>query len=403
MPRTLYCHDMRFVKVPKLAFTMLAAGAMTTLGAVPVFLLSAQSVFIRDDLRFDEAQFGLAVSSFFGSAALTALLGGSLADRLGRRRSTVIAGALAAIGSAGVAGIAFSYPALVAALVVLGVANASLQVTANLSLATSVPLPRQGLAFGIKQSAVPFAILLGGLSVPTIGALIGWRWTFGITAAFGVIVAATGLFLPRDPSRSGGPGYLGERPPSGALALTAIAMAVASASVNSLGAFLASWGFFIGLTPVEAGLLMAAGSGLSIVSRVISGHAADRRGGRNLPVVAQQLALGAVGLAVVSIGTVPTLIPGAILAFAVGWAWPGLLLFAVVRVSRDTPGAASGALQAGAFAGGASGPALFGLLVAGYGYPLAWRVAAVLLLVAAALLIAARRAFVADIRERPLP
>lgn len=393
---------MRPVKVSKLVVTMLAAGAMTTLGAVPVFLLSAQSVFIRDDLQFDEAHFGLAVSSFFGSAALTALLGGSLADRLGRRRSTIIAGVLATIGSVGVARVAASYSVLVAALVVLGVANAALQVTANLSLATTVPLHRQGLAFGIKQSAVPFAILLGGLSVPTIGGLIGWRWTFGITAAVGVIVAATGLFLPREPPRSGGQGYIGERPPSGAVALTAIAMAIASASVNSLGAFIASWGFLVGLTPVQAGLLMAAGSGLSIVSRVISGHAADRRGGRNLPVVAQQLALGALGLAVVSIGTVPSLIPGAIFAFAIGWAWPGLLLFAVVRVGRDTPGAASGAVQAGAFAGGASGPALFGLLVTHYGYPLAWRVAAVVLVVAAALLIAARRMFIADIRERPL-
>ena len=42
----------------------------------------------------------------------------------------------------------------------------------------------------------------------------------------------------------------------------------------------------------------------------------------------------------------------AIVAFAVGWAWPGMMLFAVVRVGREAPAAASGAVQVGAFAGG---------------------------------------------------
>lgn len=184
--------------------------------------------------------------------------------------------------------------------------------------------------------------------------------------------------------------------------LTGAAVATASMAVNSLGSFLASWAFSIGMSPAQAGLLMAAGSGLAIVSRVLFGHAADRRDGRNLPVVARQLAVGAVGLTVISIGTVPALIPGVALAFGIGWAWPGLLLFAVVRVGRDTPGVASGAVQAGAFVGGACGPALFGLLVASYGYPFAWRIAAGALVIAAVLLVVARRAFVADLRQRPL-
>ena len=53
---------MRAVRIPEVAITMSAASAMTTLGAIPIFLLSAQSVFMRRDLDFDEAGFGLAVS-----------------------------------------------------------------------------------------------------------------------------------------------------------------------------------------------------------------------------------------------------------------------------------------------------------------------------------------------------
>lgn len=76
---------MRGVKVPDVVPTMSAASGMATLGALPVFLLSAQSVFIRRDLDFDEGRFGLAVSSFYAAAATTAFLGGGIADRLGLR------------------------------------------------------------------------------------------------------------------------------------------------------------------------------------------------------------------------------------------------------------------------------------------------------------------------------
>ena len=390
------------VRIPDTALTMTAASAMTTLGAIPVFLLSAQSVFIRRDLDFDEARFGLAVSCFFAAAATTALLGGGIADRLGRRRSTVLAGAISVLGGAGLAWGAHSYAVLVVALIVLGIANAAMQVTSNLSLAKSIPLHRQGLAFGVKQSAIPFAIVLGGLAVPSVGVVIGWRWTFGITALLAVLVIAGGLFLPREAVTPAAKQGSVEKAPNLALALTAGAMAVASAAVNSLGAFVASWGFQIGMTPSQTGFLMAAGSGLSIGARVLTGHRADRRGGRNLPVVAAQMVFGSAMLAMLSIASIPTLWVSAILAFAVGWAWPGLMLYAVVRVGREAPGAASGAVQAGAFVGGASGPALFGILVSHQGYPFAWRVAALFLLIAAGLVVLARRMFQRDLVLRPI-
>lgn len=390
------------LKVPEIVVTMSAASAMTTLGAIPVFLLSAQSVFVRRDLSFDEAHFGLAVSCFFAAAATTALVGGGIVDRLGRRRSTIAAGTISALGGAGLALGAHSYAVLLVMLIVLGMANAALQVTSNLSLATSIPLHRQGLAFGVKQSAVPLAIVLGGLAVPLTGATIGWRWTFGITAMMAILVIIGGLVLPRQAMTRAATRESVEKAPAGALALTAVAMAVASAAVNSLAAFLASWGFQIGMTPSQTGFLMAAGSGLSICARVLTGHRADRRVGRNLPVVATQMLVGSAALAAISIHSIPTLWVSAILAFGVGWAWPGLMLFAVVRVGREAPGKASAAVQAGAFVGGASGPALFGLLVSHTDYPFAWRVASGFLLLATGMVFLARRMFLRDLEIRPL-
>jgi MFS family permease len=146
---------------------------------------------------------------------------------------------------------------------------------------------------------------------------------------------------------------------------------------------------------------MAAGSGLNIAARVLSGHLADRRHGRNLPVVAAQMLIGAGALAVLSVPSVPTVVLAGMVAFALGWSWPGLLLYAVVRVGREAPARASGLVQAGAFAGGATGPAVFGALVAGFGYEAAWRWAAVAFLLAALLVITARRMFIADLVARP--
>jgi len=388
-------------RIPPVTWTLLGATAMTTLGTLPVFLLGSQSVFVRDELGFDEQRFGVAVSVFFAAAAAAALFGGGLTDRMGRRASTIVAGLLAATGGFGVALAAHSWLVLVLMMVVLGVANAACQVTSNLTLARAVPPHRRGLGFGVKQSAIPLAIMIGGLAVPTVGAVVGWRWTFALTGIGGLAAAAAGLRL--EGSRGGGADSSADSDaaPVAALLTTMVAILLASAAANSLGSFIASWGFQVGLTPSEAGLLMATGSGLNIVVRVLSGHLADRRHGRNLPVVASQMLVGAVALAALSVPSPAAVVSAGLVAFALGWSWPGLLLYAVVRVGRDSPGAASGTVQAGAFIGGAAGPALFGTVVDAAGYEAAWRLAAGLFLVAAALILVARRLFIADLVARP--
>jgi predicted MFS family arabinose efflux permease len=381
---------------------MVAASGMTTLGSVPVFLLSAQAVRIREELGFGEVGFGIAVGCFFGAAAATAFAFSFVVDAAGRRLSTIASGLMGAGAGAGTAVMVDSYMGLVAAMAALGMANATLQLTANLTLARVTPRGRQGLAFGVKQSAVPLAILVGGLAVPTIGELAGWRWTFAGVSAGGLVVALGGWRIGHQPRSHRAPKAGRQRPPMDALVLAAFAMALASAAVNSLGAFLPSWGYAVGLSPSQAGLLIAAGGALAIISRVWSGHMADLRGGRHFPVVVRQLLIGAAGLGLLAMESLATLVPGALLAFGIGWAWPGLLLFAVVRIGRDAPAAAAGTLQSGAFAGGALGPMIFGLVAAGYGYPTAWLASALALGAAAVILVQARRWFVRDLRCRPL-
>lgn len=383
---------------------ILIAGAsgLTTLGAIAPFLVGAQAVWVREELQIGFGTLGAAISVFFGAAAVVSVCAGLVFDRLGRRVRLLLAGSLVTVGSVAVAFGVSGPSSLIAAMVVLGAANACCQMSANLSLARVLTPGHRGLGFGIKQSAVPLAIMLGGLAVPT-GSAFGWRTTFVVTAGFGLVVASAALF-PRRPETMGtAPTAHSEpdRPPWGPLLLAGVGMVFASAAANFLGAFIASWGYETGLSPTAAGLLMAVGSAGSIVVRVHAGYRADRRAGRNMPVVALQMYAGAVCLLGLAIASPSTVVVFGFFAFAIGWAWPGLLLFAVARVGRESPARASAVIQAGAFVGGAVGPLGFGYLVGQVGFQLTWLAGAVSFLVAGTLVLLARRGFSADLRRRP--
>lgn len=375
---------------------------MTTLAALPVFLVSAQSVLIERDLAFGEARLGLVVSAFFGAAAIASLTGTNFIERLGARRATMVSGTIAVVSASGIALLSSSFIWLLTFLILAGVANAGLQMTSNVTLARVLPADRQGLGYGVKQSAIPFSILIGGLTVPTLTILVGWRGTFAVAAFAAFCVVLAGSRMARVDRAAIHLAATGASAPRAALIVTFVAMSAASGAVNSLGAFLPSWAFEVGLSPERAGLLLSAVSALAIASRLASGMRADRRDGRNLPVVAVMLGFGAIGVAMLAFPNLSMLIVGSILAFGLGWGWPGLLMFAVVRVGRDRPGPAASSVQAGAFVGGASGPLLFGLLVSATNYSVAWLAASGLMIGSAALLLVARRMFILDIRKRPI-
>lgn len=375
------------------------AAISTVLGTLPVFLLGGLAVLVRRDLDFSEAQLGAAATLFFATSALCSYPAGRVAERAGAYRATATAAVLSAGGLLGVATLARTYPPLLGCLVVAGAGNALAQLGSNAALARGVPRERQGFAFGVKQSAIPTATLLAGLAVPTLGLTVGWRWAFAGAAVLAGVFVLVAPRTPPPPAAPPGPARQGDtatRP----LVVIAFGAGLGAAANNSFGAFLVEAAVAGGLSPGPAGLLFAAGSAAGIVSRLLLGRSADRREGGHLPVIAGLMSGGALGFALLAQGGTPTLALGTLLSFAAGWSWPGLLNFAVVRLNRNAPAAATGITQTGVFAGGAAGPLIFGLLVERRGYPLAWLVAAAGLLAAAALVLAGRRLLLVDIRER---
>jgi MFS family permease len=378
---------------------MVAAIAATTVGQLPVFLTGSLAPQIGRDLALSASGLGIAVAAFFGSAALCSATLGKLPDRLGGR-TTMRLGTLPSVCGGLAIGLGVRSPGeLVAALVLAGIGNGVIQPAANRYLSRTVGDHRQGLAFGVKQAAIPAATLLSGLAVPALGTTIGWRWGF---VGLAVLAIGVGLLIPwrRSVPRDAGVSAPSQAPAEAPFARTAliiltIGLGTGSVAVNALGSFFVSSAVHIGVSDAAAGLTAAAGSMTSIAMRLVVGFRADRRTTGHLRVVAMLSAVGSLGLVLLALQKSWLLVPAAVIGYGAGWGWAGLFTYAVVRTHPAAPGRASGIIQTGASGGACLGPLGFALIVDHFGYPTAWLVGAVLLLIAAPIMLVGRRALYA--------
>lgn len=377
---------------------VLLAVAVATATVLPAFLTGGLAVQVRGEFQFGTAALGLAVAAFFVTASVASAVMGRVVERIGPHRGMRLAAAGSAASLLGVALFARSWTGLVACLVLGGLANAVSHPAANLSLAREVPAGRQGLSFGIKQAAIPVATLLAGLAVPTIAVTLGWRWAFAGGAALALAVA---FLVPAGTRRSivRQPEMTREKDArTGPLFLLALGIGLGSTAATPLGAFLVESSVAAGLRVETAGLLLASGSAASIAVRVLFGRLADEMSGGRLLLVAAMLATGVAGFAMLATGEEALIVPGALLAFAAGWGWPGLFNFAVVKTSPGAPAAATGITQTGASGGAAVGPLVFGLVAEAASYQVAWLVCGAFALGALAAIVAGRRMILRDRR-----
>lgn len=370
--------------VARLALAV-ATGAASVL---PGFLVGALALQIRGDLDVRVEAVAAGVTVFFLAGALGASWGGRLADHVGAVRAMRWCVLITSACLLAAALFAQTLVVLLLLLAVAGVSNAVCQPAINLFVSEQVPADRQGLGFGIKQSGIPAAILVSGLALPVLAIPLGWRTTFAL-CALGPL--AVWVALPRETSV-----HVSRRPasrrPSRALVLTAIGAALATAGPSALGAYLVASAVDVGIAEGTAGLLAALGSGLSLAVRVSLGARADRRRDYGLSTVVVLLAAGSLGFALMATDAVPSFVAGALLAFTLGWGWPGLFNLAVVDSNRETPASASGISQTGVYVGAGAGPAAFGALYAQAGHGTAWLFVAGTTLLAAGVIWLAGRA-----------
>ncbi len=369
---------------------------VATTGTLPTFLSGAIGVQLREDLGFHETGLGLAIALSFGVAAACSARFGRAVERLGPVRSMRMAAILSAITMLAVAVGARSLTSFCALLVTSGVANAMSQPATNLYVTRVVPPHRQGIAFALKQSAIPGSTLLGSLAVPAVALTVGWRWAFvggAVLAVAGAIaVVEVGGVTGASPA---GAAVARRDQPISTLIVLGAGVGCGALAAASLGSFMTSSLHRAGFAEGNAGLLAALGSLIVIAVRLTLGARADRTGTEPFPMVASMMLVGAIGFAVMStIRPVPLLL-GGLVGYAAGWGWPGLFNLGIAQANPNGPAAASGVTQTGTYLGAAAGPFLFGSLAEHVSYHAAFVAASISALVGGICIVVGRRRVIA--------
>lgn len=347
--------------------TMVVAVGATVAVSLPVFLLGALFVDVSNDLHAPSWSLGVLVALFWSAAAGASGFAGILDERLGSRRLTLFSLGLAAAASTGFALSFGVWQALIAWTVIGGAASGIQHPATNTLIAFNVGVRRRGLAFGLKQSAVPFATLVAGLAIPFVALTFGWRWAFGAAAVIALAVQIGYLWA----GRGDGPVHRAHRtlqrlPPGlGRTFACLIAVAIAGgATVTATTAYLVVAAVGRGIPQAEAGVILAAASAIGAVSRALLGAVVDRYRGASLS-MASALVLSS-GVAALVIGAGPTwlLVVGAVVGSGIAGAWSGLMHYFVARTAGPATPAATGRIQLGSFVGCAAGPVAFGAVAA---------------------------------------
>lgn len=357
---------------------------------LPVFLVGALSTSIGDELGFGPAGTGVALAAFFLASGVTAIPVGWVTDRIGppraMRAGAVVSGAsMAAIGLA-----AQSVWHIAALLAVAGVAIGFVDTGASAWFAGAVPEHRRGLAFGIKESSVPTASLLAGLSLPLLAARADWRSVFLLGAALAPVVWAVVPTSVIEPRPSDAPASGTRR--WGPLTVFAVGLALGTGAATAASTFLVPALEDRGWTASAAGILLAVASIASVVFRLVAGGLSDRRPGWVWSLIVLTMAAGAAGSAVLwLVGNEVVVVAGAVAVLGLGWGWTGLAFHAVLTATADRPALGAGLVLGGLSLGGAGGPALFGVISAGASYEAAWAMTAGALVAGAVAVEVARR------------
>ncbi|HKU56188.1 MAG TPA: DHA2 family efflux MFS transporter permease subunit [Gaiellaceae bacterium] len=153
---------------------------------------------IKTDLHFSQTGLQWVITAYAILFGGTLLLGGRLADLLGRRRMFVAGLALFAVSSL-LSGFAWSAGSLIAFRAVQGLGGALLAPAALSLLMTTFAEGRErNLALGIygaaSGSGAAAGVLLGGV----LTSYLGWSWIFFVNVPVGAVAIALTPFLLRE-------------------------------------------------------------------------------------------------------------------------------------------------------------------------------------------------------------
>jgi predicted MFS family arabinose efflux permease len=359
------------------------ASTATIACAFPLMLTGALAVQMGEEIGFGAAALGLLIASFRGTSVVTTLLWGKATDRTGATVALRMATIVSAISCAGIA-TSTSYAAILTWMIVGGSAIAIALPATNRLMVNSVPIGRRGLGFGIKQSSLPAASVLAGLSIPLIALTVGWRYAFWIGS--GLSIAVLVAIGRRSPEARQAARQRTKPPPvdhKGLLVVMGIAFGIGNFASSAMPAFYVDSAVEAGTNAGVAGTVLAVAGLCAIAVRFGSGIASDRIEAGHLRLCALLLTIGAAGQAMLATGAPQWMAAGVLIGMGGVWGVNGVFWYALMRAYPTSPATATGVVATIGHAGGALGPLAFGGIVETFSYTAAWMISGTAAILAA--------------------
>lgn len=229
-----------------------------------------------------------------------------------------------------------------------------------------------GFAYGLKQAAIPAATLFSSLAVPIAAIPLGWRQLFGIVALFTLFYSLylaknSQTIISQSPNKSTAKLKLNWH-----LLMLALTGSLGAMVGNSLGGYLIISLTDRGFSLTAASFIAAVSSVANIIVRVIAGVAADRRHKSPYRYLQFMFVFGMIGTLFLLTNVNAIQIIGAILAYAGGWGWAGLLHYVTGASYPGKERQATAVSQMGVSLGASFGPFIFGFLFSYAGAQIAW-------------------------------
>ena len=153
--------------------------------------------YIQKSFTLSPSQLGLTFSTFFIGYALFAFVGGQMADRFGPRR-TYIWAATAWSVLCGLTGLVNGFAQLLIVRTLFGFAEGPMNSTTNRTITNWFPRREAARAVGFTFSGQTFGSAIAAPIVAFIAITTGWRTSFFILAAFGLIWCVAWRFMVTD-------------------------------------------------------------------------------------------------------------------------------------------------------------------------------------------------------------
>ncbi|PIW27405.1 MAG: hypothetical protein COW30_10550 [Rhodospirillales bacterium CG15_BIG_FIL_POST_REV_8_21_14_020_66_15] len=382
----------------RLVWGLASTWAVQVVGTAAVFGVPVLAPVIAPEMGVDPTLVGVYVAVAYLTGQVTGLMSGGFMDRYGALRISQVSCVFAALG------IVMLFPALVwlapVAALLMGTCYGPLNPTSSKILRGLGADRRQPLIFSVKQTGVPVAGVLVGMTLPVLTVSFGWRWAFGVFAVAAVLVALAiqpvRETFDHDRRRNGGRPQIKVWGPLKIVlgdpalrSLSLVGFALAGAQI-SLGSFYVLYLIHtLNWSLVDAGLLYAAVQAGGIGGRLAWGYVAKQIFTPTAVLVGiSVLVCGLFGATTLISPAWPTWTVGA-LSLALGlcsYGWNGVWLSEVADIAPQAHiGDATGGAQFIMFGGVTVMPPVFGVLVDWTGSYVAPFVAAGLFVVAVAL------------------